>query len=482
MSPAKVVVVGGGIAGLASAYRLRRDLGDGAEITLVESSTWLGGKLRTIELAGMAADVGAEAFVIRAPSAVALVDELGLADRLVHPVRSTATIRAAGRTVDLPARTMLGLPADPTQVRDLLSPKAAAMVAGEAELPPLELSADPADPDVSVGEIVAQRFGRELVDRLVEPLLGGVYAGRADLLGLRATMPGVVAALADGAGSLTAAAARVLGPPPAVARPRPPVFGALRGGMGVVVDALVRHAKPVVRLGVAVRELHREPGGWRLVLGDTRAPEELLADAVVLAVPPPAARRLLTEVAPDAAEGYGVMDVASMAVVSLALPPDTVLPESTGVLISVGERYGASDGVSGEFFTAKAFTFTSTKWGRQDGDPVMLRASVGRFGEAESLRRDDSELVAEVCADLAELTGVTARPVDQAVTRWGGGLPQYGLAHTSAVARIDRAVAALPGLAVAGAALRGVGIPACIDTGYAAAERVLRHVRSGSRH
>lgn len=470
--PARVVVVGGGITGLTAAYRIRQALGERVEITVVDSAPKLGGKLRTVDLAGVPADVGAEAFVLRNPAARTLVEELGLAGHLVHPVLPAATVHAGGRTVGLPARTMLGIPAEPALVGDLLSAGGAARVAREAELPALRLSADPEAPDVSVGEVLAERMGRELVDRLVEPLLGGVYAGRADLLGLRATMPAVVAQLDRGAGSLTAAAGAVLGPPPARESARGPVFGALRGGMAGLVGELLRRADPVVRRGTPARALRPDGRGWWVELGDARAPEVCHADAVLLAVPPPAARRLLAEVAPTASEGYARMDVASMAVVSLALPPDTALPESSGVLLAVGERHRESTP-----FTAKAFTFTARKWGRDADQPVLLRASVGRFGEAELLRREDAELVAAVRADLAELTGVTAAPVDWRVTRWGGGLPQYGLEHTAAVARIERSVAELPGLAVAGAALHGVGIPACVDTAGAAAARVVAHLR-----
>lgn len=472
--PARVMVVGGGITGLTAAYRIREALGDGVEITVVESAPSLGGKLRTVDLAGLPADVGAEAFVLRNPAARTLVEELGLADRLVHPVLSAATIHAGGRTVGLPGRTMLGIPAEPALVGDLLSAEGAARVAGEARLPALRLSADPEEPDVSVGAVLAERMGRELVDRLVEPLLGGVYAGRADLLGLRATMPAVVAQLDRGAGSLTEAAKAVLRPSPAAEGARGPVFGAVRGGMSVLVEELLRRADPVVRRGAPARALRPDTRGWWVELGDARAPEVCHADAVVLAVPPPAARRLLDEVAPAAAAGYAAMEVASMAVVSLALPAGTVLPESSGVLLAVGERHGSTSNP----FTAKAFTFTARKWGREADQPVLLRASVGRFGEMELLRREDADLVAAVRADLAELTGVAAEPIDWTVTRWGGGLPQYGVEHTAAVARIERSVAALPGLAVAGAALRGVGIPACVDTAGAAAARVVDHVRT----
>jgi protoporphyrinogen/coproporphyrinogen III oxidase len=464
-----VVVVGGGIAGLGAARELRVLLGDQAKITVIESAGELGGKLRTRELAGRRVDVGAEAFVTRNPTATGLVADLGLSERLVHPVLSAATVHAAGRTVSLPRRTFLGLPENEDEVRAVLSPDGVAKVARERDLPPLELERDPEAPDVSVGKVIAERFGRELVDRLVEPLLGGVYAGRADLLGLRATMP----ALAGTAGSLTAAVGRVLGPPPS--GQRPPVFGALDGGMALLVDELARQSKAEIRLGLPVRELTRTGGGWRLEIGSAASPEFMTADAVILAVPAPSARKLLENEVPAASAAYARIDVASMAVVSLALPPDVKLPPSTGVLLAVGERHA-----DGKPFTAKAFTFTSRKWGQEPGEPVQLRASVGRYGEVETLQRDDDELVTAVLADLRELTGVSAAPVERIVTRWGGGLPQYGVGHTAAVSALIAAVGEMPGLAVAGAALRGVGIPATLDTARAAAEAIGAYLTSRS--
>ncbi len=459
------VVVGGGVTGLAAAYRLRRRLGPDARITLVEQAGRLGGKLRTVELAGTPTDVGAEAFVLRNPAAVDLIHELGLGELLIHPQRAAATVRAAGRTVPLPKRTFLGVPADADQVRPVLSAAAAARVAAEAALPPLEVT-----DDVPVGAVLAERFGRELVDHLVEPLLGGVYAGRVDRLGLRATMPALVDALGPAGGSLTGAAARVLG---AASPAGKPVFGALRGGMAVLVDELRRQAGAEERLGLPVRELRRTPTGWELEIGSPGRAELLHTDAVVLAVPPPAARRLLTGAVPAAAAAYGEIEVGSMAVLSMVLPGGTLLPDTSGVLLAVGERH--RDGTP---FTAKAFTHTSVKWG---GEPVRLRASVGRAGETETLRRDDADLLAAVRSDLRELTGVDAEPVGWTVTRWGGGLPQYGVGHTTAVSVIERAVADVPGLAVAGAAYHGVGIPACVDSARAAADRVAAHLLARTR-
>lgn len=457
-----MAVIGGGIAGLTAAYRLRGLLGPGASITVFESTDRLGGKLRTTELAGARVDVGAEAFLVRRPEALELVAELGLTDRLTHATAARPTVRAGGRTVALPRRTFMGIPAEASEVDGVLSADGVAAVAAESGHPELQLPAD----DVPLGAVLRVRLGDELVDRLVSPLLSGVYGARADDLGLRAVMPALAAQLDQGAGSLTAAAAHLLPPLPPGERPAPPVFGTLRGGLGLLIDRLAEAARATVVSGVPVSSLSRTPDGWQL-----QAAEQHVVDGVVLAVPPPAARRLLDDVSPEASKAYAEIEQASMAVVTLALPAGTALPQASGVLIEEGQR--RADGSS---LLGKAMTFSSRKWQHVGESGVFLRASVGRFGDTEQLRLTDDALVDGVLADLADLTCIAAEPVAVQVQRWGGGLPRYGREHLEQLARIESAVAGLPGLEVAGAALHGVGIPACIGSGDAAARALVAQV------
>jgi oxygen-dependent protoporphyrinogen oxidase len=469
----RVAVVGAGIAGLAAAHRLRVLLGPEAVITLLEQRDRIGGVLRTVDLAGVPYDVGAEAFLARRPEVPALLDELGLADRLVHPTGAHASIRAAGRTVPLPGGTVLGVPTSAARLSGVLSDAGLAAVAAEPGRP---LAWTPGS-DVALGGLLRARFGDELADRLADPLLGGVYAGRVDALGLRPTMPAVAAALDAGAPSLTAAADTATGAAPSVSAVSAasngnglngtpsPVFGALRGGYRVLLDALADAARADIRLGTTVRAIERSAAGWLLVLGPANAPEALEADAVVLAVPAPAVARLLGPIAPAAAAAATGIELASSVVVAMAFQGSDVpgVPTS-GALIAAGEP-----------LSIKGVTHSTTKWPHLHGDGlVRMRASLGRFGEATALQADDATLVEQVRADLATLDGITALPVAVHVQRWGGGLPQYAVGH---VARIATLEAALPdGVAVAGAALHGVGVPACIATGRAAAARVARPV------
>jgi protoporphyrinogen/coproporphyrinogen III oxidase len=474
VSAPRVVVVGGGVSGLAAAHRLRTRLGDDAAITVLESARVLGGKLAAVDLAGVRVDVGAEAFLARRPEAAERLTELGLADEIVHPSSASSGIRAGGVNHAMPRRTVMGVPADPPAVADLLSPTGRAALAAEDARGPLHWEGDD-----SVGGLVRARFGDEVAERLVDPLLGGVYSGRADALGVRATVPALAAALDRGASSLRAAAADALPAAPPVSSPAhpaapAPVFATLRTGLADLPAALAVAARAEVRLARTVTRLARTPDGWRVTAAGPAGEEVHDADAVVLAVPAPGLRRLLADVAPDAARAAAAIELASSAVVALAVPPATDLGARSGVLIGSGER--RPDGTP---WTIKAVTVSSVKWPHLATDAALvLRASVGRFGDTESLNRDDDELVAAVRSDLAALLGLEAEPMETVVARWGGGLPQYGVGHGDRVAAIERAVAAVPGLAVAGAALHGVGVPACLATGDAAAEQVLAQLRT----
>jgi oxygen-dependent protoporphyrinogen oxidase len=262
--------------------------------------------------------------------------------------------------------------------------------------------------------------------------------------------------------------------------PGRPIFGALDGGMSRLIAAAATASGARISLGLPVRELSRTRDGWRLVLGsaafrhdqnhEKRAPQLDEVDAVVLAVPSRAAARLLGGVAPEASEALGVLDYASVALIGLALPPGTPLPELSGFLVPPSEGT-----------LVKAATFFTRKWAHLTGaeGPVLVRASLGRAGEAERLQLDDQALLERAHAELSRLIGAPLPPpAETFLQRWGGGLPQYEPGHLD---RVAAARAALPaGLAVAGAAVDGVGIPACIASGERAAEDVSKSLEEGA--
>jgi oxygen-dependent protoporphyrinogen oxidase len=457
----RIAVIGGGIAGLAAALRLRDRAPAGTRITVYEQTGAVGGKLRTGAFAGSTVELGAEAFLTCDPAggdsaAVALARRVGLADALVHPRAVPAAIAVDGRLLPVPGGTLVGVPADPVKLPPVAHPDTGRdRDEGRPLLGP--------DEDVAVGALVRRRLGDEVVDRLVDPMLGGVYAGRADRLSLAATMP----ALARAARVEPTRVAAVRAAQAATARPAgAPVFATVDGGVGRLVDAVAEASGAELRLGLPVRELARTIDGWRLVLGPTPAPEVVTADAVVLAVPARPAARLLAGVAPAVAAGVGVLDYASVALVTLALPAGTVLPELSGLLVPAGENT-----------LVKAATFFTRKWAhlrRPDG-VVLVRASIGRHGEEHLLQRDDADLVSTVHAELGALVGALPAPVEAAVQRWGGALPQYTPGHLDRVAAARAGLRAIhPGIALAGAAYDGVGIPTCVRSGETAAEDVLK--------
>ncbi|MGH3713567.1 MAG: protoporphyrinogen oxidase [Micromonosporaceae bacterium] len=449
-----VVVIGAGIAGLAAAHALGVA---GIDVTVVEGAKQIGGKLRTSHVGGVAVDEGAEAFVLRAPEGKALAEAVGLGGQLTTPATSSASLVVRGALRPLPGGTLLGVPSDPEPIRGTFGDAVADAVAAEPSR-----GGAPVTEDVSVGALVRDRLGSAIADGLVDPLLGGVYAGRADQLSLRATMPVIADRLATDP-SLVRAAGGAL----ATASQSAPgaVFGTLRSGMGLLPEAVLAASGAALRLGLPVRELRRTPGGFSLVAGPVPAPTELPADGVVVAVPAAKAAPLLREVAPWAATELAAIAYASLAIVTLVYPPGASLPAGSGLLVP------ATEGRS-----VKALTFSSQKWAHLSGATVV-RASIGRYGEEQLLHRDDTELAAIAAADIAALTGLTAAPVATRVTRWGGALPQYAVGHPDRVRRIRSSVAEVPGLAVCGAAYEGVGIPACIRSGQTAAAAVLAGLR-----
>jgi oxygen-dependent protoporphyrinogen oxidase len=461
----RVVVVGGGIAGLTAAYVVARDAPTGTRVTVVDGASRVGGKLRVSAVGGVLVDEGAETFLARVPEGVEMARAVGLGDELVHPLTTQASVVVGGTAARLPAGTVLGVPGDRAALRRsgvLTEQGLAAVGADRGEPAPLG--------DPSVGQYVSRRLGREVVDRLVDPLLGGVYAGRADGLSLRATVPQLAAALdARGGGKLVAAAKSVVDAAP---REAGPVFASLDGGLGLLPEAVARASGADVRLRLPIRRVERTSAGFRLVGGSVPDPVAIVADAVVVAAPAAKAAGLLASLAPWAAHELAAMEYSSVGILTLAYPAAALAGlRGSGLLVAGTGSPGASNPV-------KAVTYSSLKWAHLAGREVaILRASVGRHQEARVLQRDDTDLVRLVAGQVAALTGVRCAPVAARVTRWGGALPQYAPGHLERVRRIRADVARVPGLAVCGAAFDGVGVPACIRSGTAAAAQVLAHLR-----
>ncbi|MFG2670089.1 protoporphyrinogen oxidase [Streptomyces sp. NPDC048445] len=457
-----VVVIGGGIAGLAAAQRL---LGTGLRVTLLEATDRLGGKLRTGEVAGVQVDLGAESMLARRPEAVGLARAVGLADRLQPPATATASLWTRDALRPMPKGHVMGVPGDPAALGEVLSPEGLARIAQERDLTPTEVG-----DDVAVGAYVADRLGREVVDRLVEPLLGGVYAGDAYRISMRAAVPQLFE-IARRGGSLLDGVTRIQ--EQAAARQQTgPVFQGIAGGIGTLPDAVaaaVRAGGGEILNQTPVLGLTRTASGWD-VRTDTRV---IPADGIVLAAPAWSASTLLAAESPAASAELAGVEYASMALVTMAFRRSDVTAA------------GTLDGRSGflvppvEGRTIKAATFSTRKWQWVDDaspDLFLLRTSVGRYGEEDHLHREDAEIVDVSLSDLAAATGLAARPVATEVTRWIGGLPQYPVGHLGRVARIREEVAKLPALRVCGAVYDGVGIPACIASAHRAVDEITEEI------
>jgi oxygen-dependent protoporphyrinogen oxidase len=434
----RYAVVGGGIAGLAAAWELARSAPD-ASVTVHEPGR-LGGKLLTTPFAGRLVDEGADAFLARVPWGRELCDELGIGAELISPVEAGVYVAVGSRPQRLPGGLVLGVPTDAGALRGsaLVGPASVARVAEEPSVHGQPLRADE---DPSVGELVRTRLGDEVLERLVDPLVGSIHAGDSDRLSVRAAAPQLAAA-AERSGSLVAGL--LAAPPPA--EPGGPVFWALPGGMAALVGTLVDALREA---GVAFVE---EPVAS---LGDVEA------DGIVVATP---ARSMAQLVGGDAGAALRSIGHASPVLVTLAFARSAVRHplDATGLLVPRAEGR-----------TLTACSFATTKWAHlAEADPstVLLRASAGRYGDDRAIGADDDALVGELLADLDELLGLDDGPYAVRVSRWRDGFPQYEPGHLRRVAAVEADVRArLPRVAVAGHALHGIGVPSCIRSGRDAA-------------
>ena len=482
---AAVAVVGGGIAGLSAALELT-SAEPGTRVIVLESDGRLGGKLRTGAIGGRAVDLGPDAFLARRPEAVELCRELGLGDELVSPGSRRAFVWARGRLRPLPAALALGVPTriGPLARSGILSPLGVGRVAfdlvgwpwrrrlatgGRSDGP--DRPGRPQRPDRPVADITRQRLGREVTERLVDPLIGGIHAGDTSSMSAAAVFPALLDA-ASRPGSLM----RALRPQPATTgRDDEPVFYTVRGGLSRLIDDLERAlvARGVeVRLHTPVEDLGlRGPGdqpspGAPTTRWALRTPQGIVgADAIVIATPTGPAAGLLESVDPAIAALLGTIAYSDVTLVTLQFPAGGVERslEGTGFLVPAE---------TGCLITA--CTWLTSKWPQlQRRGDVLLRASMGRFGDDRAAHMADDEIVGRVVDELGAMLGLRAPPMEAVVTRWTDAFPQYAVGHVELVSAIEEGVARMPGLALAGAALHGVGIPACIASGRRAAHAVL---------
>jgi oxygen-dependent protoporphyrinogen oxidase len=448
----RTVVVGGGISGLAAAHALAIE---GHDVTVLEASERLGGKIKTSAFAGRQVDEGPDAFLARVPHAVELSRRLGLGDELVSPATGSASLWLDGALKPIPPGLVLGVPVDfePLAESGVLSPEGLKRARQEPTL-----AGEPVTDDVTIGDLIRRRYGAEVHERLVDPLLGGINAGRTEELSLDVGAAQLAAVARRGA-SLTEGlrAQREANPPD----PTAPVFYAPGGGMGRLVDALVgalADLGAVVHTSSPVTAVERRADRW-LVGTDA---DVFDADVVVVAAPAFAAAPLVEPLSPDAAGALAAVRYASVTLVSLAYAEADL---AAGALTGSGFLVPRTEG---RLLTA--CSVFSNKWPHLAAPgSVILRASVGRHGDERWRDLDDVALIEAVHDELAAAYGLAAGPTDVRISRWERSFPQFPAGHLATMAGVEDALRRdAPGIAVTGAYLRGVGIPACIGSAQAA--------------
>ena len=457
-----MVVIGGGIAGLVVAYDVLRRRPQ-ARVVVLEPGASAGGRIGRARVAGVSIDTGPDAFLARVPGAVELAHDLGLGDDLVAPATGAASVWSRGVVRPLPGGLILGVPSrlGPVVRSGIISRRGLARMALDEVLPRRRVAGDR-----SVSAAIGSHLGAEVVERLVDPLLGGISAAHSDQLSVDAAAP--VLATAARQPRLMRALRRQQATTSArgqigVTEDRP-VFLAPRAGVSEMVDRLVVALPGVVQCGVGAMSLSRHlAGGW-IVTGTDGV--ERRAMAVVLATPAPVAATLVRALSPGAVIGLEGIRYASVALTVLAYDRSSItLPPGSGLLVPRAE---------GRLMTAASWW--DHKWPHlvSDGN-VLVRASAGRIDDNRFLAMTDDELVQALHRELSQVVPIRAMPVDWHVARWANSFPQYDVGHNE---RVDRIEAALdqdaPGVVLAGAAYRGSGIPATIRSALAASARVVR--------
>lgn len=472
-----VVIVGGGISGLATAFALQEQAAQAGlplRCTILESDPSWGGKIVTHRIGDIVTEAGPDSFLSQKQAGLDLCTKLGLADQLINTNETgkKACVLHRGRLHDLPEGLLSFVPKQlgPFLQSGLLSWVGLVRMGLEFAVPP----GSPRD-DESLAEFLRRRFGVQAYERLLEPLMAGIYAGDAEQMSLRATFPRFFE-LEQQHGSIMRGmmAAKKSASSSASSQPRRTMFVSLKNGLSELVSALTTRLMQQgveLRAGVqvdALRVRSHELGRWMydLILQDGSA---LSAESVVLATPAYVSADLLRPLTPIAGGLLDLIPYASTATIAMAFPRSlTSAIDGFGFIIPRREQRHLI-----------AATWTSLKWPhRAPSDQLLVRCYVGGVGREDILQREDQALVATVREELASICGIKVDPIYTEVNRWWKAMPQYTIGHLDRLVQLDAALSRYPGLVLTGAAYRGVGIPDCIRDGAVAAGQVVRNLLS----
>jgi len=460
----RIAIIGGGISGLSAAFYLEKARAAGVELdyTLFESGQRVGGCLSSDHIEGCLVEAGPDSFLTEKPWALTLCKELGIADQLIgsNDSQRKTYIVVHGRMVVMPDGLMFMVPTKlmPTALSPLFSWSTKVRMARELLHPPR-----PMEDDETVAQLVERHFGVEVVDRLADPLLSGVYGGDAAKLSARAVLPRFVE-MEEKYGSLSRAMLAAHKKLAEIAKKQPPrpLFTSLKNGMQQLVDAIVARLNPeAMRLRQHVRRIYLQDGGWRVSIemnGDQRY------DAVVVATPAHVAGELLDSIDRELARNLLDITYSSSVTVTLGYYKQQLakLPHGFGFLVprSEGTRM-------------LACTFVHNKFPhRAPADKGILRCFLGGARDEAILSLADEEIVKLVQSELHKIVKLDSRPMFARVYRWRDAMAQYEPGHIARVAEIEKRVAEIPGLAIAGNAYHGIGVPDCIRSGMEAANGV----------
>jgi len=461
----RVAIVGGGISGLSAAFHLEKARRAGSDLsyTLFEAGKRLGGSMHSSRVDECLVEAGPDSFLTEKPWALTLCKELDIQDQVIgsNDAQRKTYIVVKNRLIAMPDGLMFMVPTKlvPTALSPLFSWGTKVRMARELMHPPR-----PMRDDETVGELVERHFGAEVVDRLADPLLSGVYGGDANRLSARAVLPRFVE-MEEKYGSLSRAMVEAHKKMKAMAKQPPrPLFSSLKEGMQQMVDAIAARIDPhAIRLSTRVRGIFPDGGDWRIAI-DMGGSE--VFDAAIIATPANVAGALLESVDRDLADDLLDVTYSSSVTVTLGHHRDQLrgLPPGFGFLVprSEGRRMLACTFVHNKFLH------------RAPADKGILRCFLGGARDEAVLNLTDDELVATVRRELKEIVRLDVRPMFERVYRWRGAMAQYESGHLARVARIEQRLKNLPGLELAGNAYHGIGVPDCVREGTNAANAVVQ--------
>ena len=454
----RIAIIGAGLAGLTAAWEIHHR-NPAATIDIFEAADRIGGKLFTVPFSAGPTDMGAEAFLAFRKDAMEFFQQLGLGDSLRAPSGLPSLLYSGGKQHNMPTESIMGIPATSAAVASLVDAETAARIDAEASALGIEWVAG--ETEMSLGELVTERYGKQVTDRVVSALQGGVYSSLSDDLGIRATVPQLARTFDDMAQAgekvtLSAAVQRMLDRRHANNEAKAPgykpqVFAAFPGGYAELYEALAEQSQAQIHIDAFISSVARKDDGFVL-----KGAGEGIYDKVIFATPAPTTAMLIKDTVPQAVASLKAIQLASSVVVGMKFASADGLPDNSGVLVAADE-----DSVK-----AKAFTFSSKKWphlGQRGG--ALVRASFGRFGDDAFTRAEEDLLVDQALDDLHTITGFDGRAagLDEIyVQRWFGGLPVYSPEHLTRVAEVLAAIDEVDGIEVVGSWVAGVGVPAVI--------------------